>query len=175
MAIQLQNAAQLFKEIDPNIRGQFDRLTQSLVGIHERKLARERQDRLPAQGAEDPGARVATGEEDRQLRLLTLQKEIAALSPTKTAPVPFEERARAAEVAPGKAPMDIPDSPEERAVWEQGEPMVAPIPQTAKINLLGQEIESPLQSQTDIDARLDRDFVRKLDEARRMRLAEGAV
>ena len=164
MASQLRNAAQYFKEIGPpDIGDSMSQLTQSLIGIHERKLARERQARLDAMAAEEQASQMQNAEEARQLRLLDIQQKIEALKPRKTEAVPFEERAKAGDVA-----AMIPDTPEERAVFEQ-QPIQAPTaPQTQKITIAGQTIEVPLQSRTDIEEQQARDFITKLGQERQL-------
>src|SRR3990167_10222136 len=79
----LQNSSDLYKQIDPDV-GQLDRLTQSLISMNERKLARQRQAEMDRMVAEAQASRMQDAEEARQLRLLYIQQKMAALQPRKT-------------------------------------------------------------------------------------------
>lgn len=155
MAIQLPGAAEIFSRIRPD-SGQFGRLTQSLIGIQQDKLNRERQAQLDALAAEQ----MRQVEEQRQFEREKAIAEIAAKSAaTQARPqeaISFEDRAKA-----GPDAALIPDTPEERAAFAQS-PVMAPAPrETMKIG----DFELPLQYKEDVQALQDEEFQRKLQQA----------
>src|SRR3972149_2882531 len=123
----MPNAADYFAKIaatENPIEGDLSRLTQSLLGIHERKLARARQAEMDQLAHEQEARAAQASEDERQLKLFALKQQIEAQKPRP----PTFASTQQAEVPPGKAPMDIPDTPEERASFAATQPAPAPGP-----------------------------------------------
>src|SRR5574341_1048004 len=161
---------------DPVIRPQttdlgVGALMQNLIGIQERRQQRELQERAQARLEEEAARQAQQEAEDRALKAAELETALASARERPQAPVPFEERARA-----GEAAEMIPDTPEERAAWETGTQVTAPTPTpTRKVSFGGLQLDIPLEDIGERRAREEEEFTRKLEQARRTKLAEGAT
>lgn len=150
----MPNAAFYRAQIGENpVESGLNRLTASLIGIHERKLARARQAEMDRIAQEQEARAAQAAEDERQLKLFALKQQLEAAKPRG----PSFASTQRAEVAPGKAPMDIPDTPEERAAFAATQPPPTPGP---SITFAGETLQAP--SASELQARQDEDFARKL-------------